>query len=167
MQSHKTIEIPIFKNGNLCKSVRTGEVLVLIKETCAFDSLMQLVMHAIGKECRYKEHIQYLDYPIIKLAVNIINRGKLIAADYVARAKILLDTNICQKSSTRHIQFANANCNVGHLIDIFFNEIPTVTRIKICNNCHNSQSKHFPTLHINVAYWYAYRERFRNCTRSN
>lgn len=129
----------------------------------AFDSLMQLVMHAIGKECRYKEQIQYIDYPIINLARNIINRGKLIAADYVTRAKILLDTNICQKSSIRQIQFANANCNVGHLIDIIFNEIPTITRNKICNICDNIETKHFPTLHINVGN----RKRSSNCPRSD
>lgn len=151
VQSHKTIEIPIFKNGNLYENnLRINEVLVIIKETCAFDSLIQLVMHAIGKEYRFKEHIQYLDYPLIKLAVNIINRGKLIQSDYVARAKILLDTNICKKTSTRHIQFANANCNVAHLIDILFIELPSVTRIKTCNNCHFIQSRPFPTLHINV-----------------
>lgn len=53
--------------------------------------LSYAISYAIGKECRYKEHIQYLDYSLIKLAVNIINRGKLIATDYVTRAKILLD----------------------------------------------------------------------------
>ena len=151
VQSHKKIELPIFKNGNLCDHVRIGEVLVLIKETCAFDSLMQLVMHAIGKEIRYKERIQYLDYPFIKLALNIINRGKIIAADYVARAKILLETNICQKkSSTRHVQFANANCNVAHLIDILFVKMPTIVHNKTCDSCHNAQSRNFPSLHINI-----------------
>lgn len=33
VQSNKAIQIPLSKNGNLCESVKIGEVLVLIKET--------------------------------------------------------------------------------------------------------------------------------------
>lgn len=130
--------------------MRIDKKIVLIKETCAFDSLIHLIMHSIGKECRYKENIQHLDHPTIKLALNIINRGKLLMADYMTRAKILLNTNICQESRTRHVTLMNANCNVSHLVDILFHELPTVTQLTTCNTCHTVQTRHFSTLYVNI-----------------
>lgn len=150
VQSHKAIEIPILKNGNLCDSMQIDGKFISIKETCAFDSLIQLITHAIGKEYRYKEAVQHLDHPVIKLAISILNRGKISSADYVARAKILLEIDIFEQSTTRYVKFLNANCNVGHLIDILFSQEPSITRIKNCNNCNYIQSRNFSVLHINV-----------------
>ncbi|KAL0101025.1 hypothetical protein PUN28_019444 [Cardiocondyla obscurior] len=69
------------------------------------------------------------NHPLFTLSKNILSRGKLITADYITRAKILMETNICKRLSKRQIEFVNANFNIAHLIDIFLYEVLTVTRI--------------------------------------
>lgn len=150
VQTHKVVHIPILKNGNLCNSIRVDGTHVLIKETCAFDSVLQLIMHAIGKDCHYKEIVQQLDHSMIQLGMSVLNRGKVTASDYIERIKILEELDISKKSVTRHMKIINANCNVAHLTDILFYKLPTVTQIKSCNVCNFKQTRHFPHLHINV-----------------
>lgn len=152
VQSHNVVNIPVLKNGNLCESVRVEGTYISVKETCSFDSLLQLIMHAVGKERQYKAIVQDFrrEHSVIQLSINILNRGKLIMQDYVTRAKILSNLNIFTQSSTRNVKFINANCNIAHLIDILFTEMPSITRTKICSNCDYTQSRYFPTLNINI-----------------
>jgi hypothetical protein len=93
-------------------------------------------MHAIGKDCHYKEIVQHLDHSVIQLAISILNRGKVIKSDYIERIKILDELDVCKKSITRHMKIINANCNVAHLIDILFYKLPTVIQIKSCDDCN-------------------------------
>jgi len=83
-----------------------------IRNTCAFDSFVQMLVHAIGKEKFYKNCIQDCQQPILKLAQNILTRGKIIANNYKIRAEIIQDINLCKTSDTRHVQLLDANCNV-------------------------------------------------------
>lgn len=151
IQSHKTIIIPLLKNGNLCNSVRINNKYVSVKETCAFDALVQIIIHACGKEHRYKDELLVIEHPFIQLCINILNRGKITCADYIARAQILKNTNICEHSETRYAEFLNANCNVDHLIDIIFTNImPSITRNSICQQCDYFKYQNFATLYINI-----------------
>lgn len=95
VQSHKTIAIPILKNGSLCKNVCINKKYISIKETCAFDALVHLLIHACGKEKQYKEKLQAVEHPFVKLCINILNRGKINSEDYIARAQILKNINVC------------------------------------------------------------------------
>lgn len=151
VQSHKTITVPLLKNGSLCNSVRIKNKYVTVKETCAFDAVIQLIMHACGKEPTYKDELQMIEHPFVQLCINILKRGKIVQADYIARALISKDTNICQYSETRCVEFLNANCNVNHLIDIIFtNLMPSITRTSFCNQCDYYINRNFATLYINI-----------------
>jgi hypothetical protein len=151
VQSHKTITVPLLRNGSLCNSVRINDKYIAVKETCAFDALMQLIMHACGKESRYKDELQTIEHSFVQFCINILKRGKIVYADYIAHALILKDTNICQHSATRHVEFLNANCNVNHLIDtIFTNLMPSITRNSSCHQCDYFINRNFATLYINV-----------------
>lgn len=61
---------------------------VSVKETCALDSVIHLIIHAIAKNYQYKERVQNSDHFVVKLAIRIF-RGKFIASNYKTRAKIL------------------------------------------------------------------------------
>lgn len=49
IQSHKFVEISLLQNDNLCDSIKFGNKHVFIRNTCAFDSFVQLLTHAIRK----------------------------------------------------------------------------------------------------------------------
>lgn len=84
------------------------------------------------------------------MAQNILTRGKIIANDYKTRAEILQETNLCKISGTRQIQFLDANCNVDHMIQILFTDLPSVIRYTKCSSCNFMQCRNLPTLCINV-----------------
>lgn len=91
------------------------------------------------------------EHSFVQLCINILKRGKIIYADYIARALILKDTNICQHSATRYVEFLNANCNVNHLVDIIFTNImPSITRNSFCHQCDYFINRDFATLYINI-----------------
>jgi len=115
VRTYKVVQIPIFGNSNLCDSIRVDGTHVSIKETYAFDSLLQVIMHTTGKGCHYKEIVQHLYHLTIQLAMNVLHRGKVKASDYIDRVKILEELNICKKSKTKYSKIINANCNVAHL----------------------------------------------------
>lgn len=149
VQSHKFISIPILKNGNMCDSIKLKNKYICIRNTCAFDSFVQILAHAIAEEKMYKSYVQDLQQPILKMVQNIL-RGKIIAKDYIIRAEILQEINLCKTSSTRNIQFLDANCNIDHIIQILFPDVPSVTRYTKCSNCSSMQLRNLPTLCINV-----------------
>lgn len=132
--------------------MRTNDSYISVKETCAFDSLVQLIMHACGKENKYKEELQTIKNNLfIELCLNILNRGKIVSANYNKRAIILKNTHICKYTATRHMEFLNANCNMDHLIEIIFtNLLPSIIRKNICHQCNYSSYRNFATLHINI-----------------
>jgi len=109
-------------------------------------------MYTCGKEIKYKEELQTIkDNLFINLCLSILNRGKIVSADYDERAVILKNTHICKYTATRHIEFLNANCNVDHLIEIIFIDImPSIICKNLCNQCNYSSYRNFATLHINI-----------------
>lgn len=109
-------------------------------------------MHICDKENKYKEELQTIkDNLFINLCLSILNRGKIVSADYEKRAIILKNTHICKYTATRHIEFLNANCNVDHLIEIIFTDImPSIIRKNSCTQCNYSNYRNFATLHINI-----------------
>jgi len=54
------VSIPLTSNGNLCEPVHCDGVKIIVKDTCAFDSLLQVIMSAIATYPSYKEAIRKL-----------------------------------------------------------------------------------------------------------
>lgn len=150
VQSHKFVDIPLLRNGNVCDSIKFKDKYVSVRNTCAFDSFVQILAHAIGKERIYKSSIQDYELPILKLTQNMLTRGKIMINDYKNRADILQKSNFCKISNTRHIQFLDAKCNVDELIHFVFEDLPSVTRLTKCSNCHYQHCRSLPTLCMNV-----------------
>lgn len=83
-------------NGNLCKPVHCDGIKTIVKNTCAFDPLLQVVMSAINSS--YKKEICAIDSKITKLAEKLLIDGKVTAMVKIERARILRNVPIFQKS---------------------------------------------------------------------
>lgn len=64
---------------------------IAVRETCAFDSIFQVVANGIGMRDAYKIDLIELNPPnhFIQLIIDILTRGKIVASDYNTRATIL------------------------------------------------------------------------------
>jgi len=131
--------------------VCTNKIHVVIRETCAFDSILQVVMYAFALYCAYKTAMMTADNSILTLAQDIIQSGKLCAKHYILRGQILCATPIFQTMTyTRQISTLNVNCNATHLAEYLFQTTPSSTRTKICKECNKSIIRKLPLVSINV-----------------
>lgn len=98
-ETSKTIDITILKNGSLCCAAIVGEQNIIARESCAFDSTFQTVANGINTCTAYKIDMTTTTNcnAFIKLMIDILKRGKIIANDYGTRATILRNTPIFQK----------------------------------------------------------------------
>lgn len=53
MSTLQRITIPILKNGSLLKGTRCDDHFIVVRETCAFDSLTQILANAIATNPTY------------------------------------------------------------------------------------------------------------------
>lgn len=143
------VGIPLISNGNLCEPVHCDGIKVIVKDTCAFDSLLQVIMSAIATNPSYKEATCAIDSKITKLAERLLTDGKVTAAARIERARILRDVPIFQKSQyTRQLETVNANCNAAHLAEYILH--PSYTRSLRCDTCKTTSERSFTFLNINI-----------------
>lgn len=141
MKSHN---LPLMINGNKCKAVNMKRGLILnVQETCAFDSILQIVASAIATHTAYGDAVRSSSDSIFHLAANILEYGKLLSTHYTERATILQDVPILKDKITiytRNIMRLNANCNVAHLAEYVlknepsYNFSPAIAVSRICAN---------------------------------
>lgn len=126
---------------------------IVLRETCAFDSIFQVVANGIGMRDAYKTDMIALisTNHFVKFIMDILTRGKIAASDYYTRATILCNVPIFNKKvCTRDISSLNANCIAAHLAEHLFENIPSCTTAYNCNNCGHSYRRTSPICNINV-----------------
>ena len=106
------IEIPLFQNGSICEPVYLPRRNVILRETCAFNSLMQIITNAMAIYELYKNTTADLDNPFLKLGHELSQKDKVDASAYIERAIILMDISsrepsIFQFSQTRKVYTLN------------------------------------------------------------
>ncbi|KAL0107450.1 hypothetical protein PUN28_015788 [Cardiocondyla obscurior] len=153
--TNKVVGLPILKNGSICNATDFNKQQIIVRETCAFDSIFQVVANGISTSNTYKTNMDALNTSniFIKFVMDILQRGKIIASDYSTRAAVLIDTEIFKSNfsrSTRTSHSLNANCNAAHLIEKLFSNIPSYKREYHCKKCSHSLKKLSPTCNINV-----------------
>lgn len=149
MPNSNAVGIPLISNGNLCEPVHFDGIKVIVKDTCAFNSLLQVIMSAITTYPSYKKAIRTIDFKILKLADKLLTDGKVTAAAKIERARILRNIPIFQKSQyTRQLETVNANCSAAHLAEYILH--PSYTRSLYCNTCKTTNKCNFTFLNINV-----------------
>lgn len=145
--------IPLMRNGNICKGVTINNKIITICQTCAFDAILHLVASGIASIKSYDDKIKkFLGNPTINLATSILHAGKITTNHYKERAKILLDLPLFNKALTtytRRISKLNTECNVAHLINYLFSDIPSCQKNIVCP-CGFSRTNNISELNINV-----------------
>jgi len=120
-----------------------------MKDTCAFDSLLQVVMSTIAINPAYKEAIDATDNKTVKLAKRLLTDDKVIAAAKAERARILKNVPIFESTRyTRQLETINANCNAAHLVEYVL--YPSYIRSLYCKTCKATSKRSFTFLNINV-----------------
>lgn len=64
-------QITVFLNGNISGLMRINNYNLNVMQTCAFDSIFQVVISGLLANRIYHENVQSSDCPIINLAQNV------------------------------------------------------------------------------------------------
>jgi len=146
-----TAGLPLIRNGNLCNPVVINKQTIIIHETCAFDSTLQIVIAGLALYKSYDTKTIDSVNDTIQLARKILNRKKIQASDYVERAQILKSIGLFEKRNTRRqIQSLNVNSNAAHLAEYLFQDYPSCMITITCSECSYVSCLKNPTLTINV-----------------
>lgn len=144
--------VPILKNGNTSGPVNMGDYQMNIRNTCAFDSMLQVVLSGVLGNRMYREKTNSSESPLLKLAHNIIDDKKLTAKHLKLRAEVLRDTAIFQiHKYTRKIKSLDAKCNAAHLSQILLRTEPSSSySINCCCGYTNSKTSALLNININI-----------------
>lgn len=136
--------IPIMKNGSCCDSFKDGKKRVLVTNTCAFDSILLLVMQALNLFPSFKELIEESENEMGKLALTMISDGKMMAKHYKTRFELLKSLWIYhdQLQKNRFLTSLKCEVNAAHLSEFLFGDISSsYTMINECQNCNHKTTK--------------------------
>lgn len=61
IDSEKAINIPIMRNGSLCNVTVINKEHIVVTETCAFDSIFQVIASGAGMRNNYKKKVSELE----------------------------------------------------------------------------------------------------------
>lgn len=150
--SKSSFNLPLIINGSKCKPVKQGKLIINIQETCAFDSILQLVVSGIVTHATYRNAISLSSNDIFQLAKSILEHGRLLSIHYNQRASILQNLSLFNDALTtytRGIKRLNANCNAAHLAEYLFNNEPSCIYNKFCS-CNVVNIRQTITCSINV-----------------
>lgn len=131
----KAVKIPILKNGNnlSLKSLNIKDDNYTITNTCAFDSISQILLaagHDLNNMQIYMNKIAETDL-FFKLIINSINNG-INLSSYKLRAQILLE--IFPISNAGDCKYVNCETNVGYLASILLKNVPSFEETSRCNS---------------------------------
>lgn len=144
--------LPVFRNGFQSGSVKINAESINLTRTCAFDSLIQIIIHAMAVNRAYYTNVETCTSPIITLARTMLNDKILKSGHLVARAKILMDSHFFANAITlytRKIRKLDAECNVAHLADELLYGDPSYIKKTSCD-CGYTNTRHFVAVNTNV-----------------
>lgn len=152
MPTLQRITIPLLKNGNLLKGTRCGDIFIVVRDTCAFDSLTQILINAIVTNTAFPDITTIKNNEFCNFAKSILLINKNITSNiYEQRTKILKDIPIFQCTPYRqNIMHLNTNCNVSHLAEYLFADFPSLTISKKCNHCSHENVRNISVISINI-----------------
>lgn len=150
--SQNVVFLPIMKNGNTRQPVKLKGETIMLRNTCAFDVLLQCTVHMIGMHVEYKRIVQTIkDCNFLQLATKIASRGKITKNEYVERASFLTSLSLFQQAKyTRRFYSLDTMCNAAHLAEYTFMSLPSLQRQKICTFCHYINERKFTAVSVNV-----------------
>lgn len=145
----KAGKIPIMKNGNnlSLKDLKVKDDNYTIANTCAFDSIFQILLaagHDFKDVLLHMEKIAEINM-FCKLIVHTIKNG-ITPYSYKLRAQILLE--IFPISNAGGSKYVNCETNVGYLAIILFKDVPSFEETSHCDSGCSPRYKKLPVIQI-------------------
>lgn len=118
---------------------------------CAFDSLFQIIMSAMATNSVYFDILEKSTNQTILLALKIFeDKKELTVASYKQRANILSGLGLFKiKMFTKTIKRIDCECNVVHLAQYLFSDMPSSKTKVLCPCGHNFNTQNM-TLSVNI-----------------
>lgn len=142
------VMLPVIINGNHCTNARKGGNIYVVSNTCAYDSICQIMATAIKNNERYEMNTLSMNIPIIDWAKMLIKDG-CNAKFYKQRLTVLLESSWPKVTVNEKIFKINAATNIANLaMEMFSHSFSCETRTQ-CSSCQNERSFDSATLSIN------------------
>lgn len=153
MTTMKRVTIPLLRNGSLMKGSRCGSNFIVVRETCAFDSLTQIVTTAIATNETFADIVirQNNKFTNFARSISFIDCHKIPSNIYEERVNILRSVSIFDTTLYKNeVMHLNANCNIAQLAEHLFADFPSMTINKKCHNCNYEHVRKIPVLTTNI-----------------
>lgn len=134
--------LSLVKNGTLMRPIMIGQKpnkkRCHITNTCAFDSILQIVSTAYMDSLDYASYVNESLCSTLNLVIRLVEQGAT-AKFYEERLLILKDYCTKNECVSQFIEY-NAESNVASLIEKLFAKAPSIYQYHTCNNHKCGQS---------------------------
>lgn len=135
-------------NENFLKPVNIGKQIVSVRNTCAFDSIIQSILAAYHDFAPYSEYLEEYNIYLSEFIQTLSTMGATVKL-YKERGYIL--------STTEEIKDGILHCtiNISYLQEKFIlRDMPYLEKTIRCADCLFENSKIMPVLHLNPVFIY-------------
>lgn len=147
--------LPLIPNGLSSPDLKIKAIKYYVSNTCAFDALVTLIMQGAKISQTFRLFLSTADVPTAKLALQILESGKIEKKHYKLRFDILYSVSFIEKLiNTQKIVSLNAECNVAHLSEVLFESYPCYVVASTCKQCcHKNVFKQtFIPVNVNILF---------------
>lgn len=151
----KSKVIGLLKNGNISdlKSIKVDNKLYCLTNTCAFDSIFQIMCSSYVDSDVYAESLNTNGTDILfKLIINAV-RDSITAQTYKKRAYILkpIISDYKQLNETPDgLTILDSACTANHMFQKLFEKYPSYIEVRECLTCSYIQTKLSITITANL-----------------
>lgn len=145
-------DLPTIPNGNLCPVVREREKSFVIRNTCGFDSLCQIIAVTAINESYYKDAIVNCSSPIFTCVKEFLCTG-LSKKFYVKRVNALNIPNLLSENRSRRIIQIIATSNVADMATWIFKDDASCIKTKHCLACEKENSRKIIVISADFDIW--------------
>lgn len=118
------------------KSIRLQQNHYTIVNTCAFDSITQILMCSYADSEYYSEYVESVadDCLYFEMVRNAMRDG-ITSQFYKKRARILLLVDMFPKQEMGNSTVVNAACTASFLFNELFSRHPSLKEVRTCDGC--------------------------------
>lgn len=151
--------LPVIPNGSICPNIRVNGFTLSLSNTCAFDSVFEIVCMALANDKFYAEQTAEVDIPLFRCA-RLFLKDRLCAKLFRERASILRELRCTDKDISEYkmttgetvcnIVRINSVCNVTDMALELLSGAPSYIIIYWCNICKLSKTDTFIDARIHL-----------------
>lgn len=135
--------LPLPVNRNSLKPINIGKQIVNVRNTCAFDSTVQIVLAACHDFASYSEYFINSNFYLSEFVQTLTRKGAT-AELYKERERILSTTKVIKDG------LLDCTINISYLQEKFIlRDVPSLQKIIRCADCVFENLQTLPVLHLN------------------